>query len=458
MAKRMDWARAFKPVASDARPSRAATEATERRALVASKPLRPSDVPVSRSTDAIERDAEAFADRILPRPRGQSALESPVETAPAAVWEAIDEPGRPLVGRERLSELGDLSSVRVHTGGKASESARILAADAYAVGHDIVLGEGYAPDEPSGRRLIAHELEHVNQRRLGGSLIVARQPQAKIGRPTASTDTAAADRKGRELAERIKSGKWGSADAEKLAHDLEFFEGTARARFRAAIREALGEELKEYEGAERWLPEQAAAVTQQRLVVPISKQAPRALSGFRVQYSAQIFDETTEGTTVEVYTDTSAYADVSISVPLAKVATFKIGATERKGTKESEKHETKHGGRTGRTISRTFKVQRVERDVFTYDEEKTYFGVTEPTGYGLPAPQIAHRVTYEQRGYNPTDKQRGYQIVPEEGGEVIGPFWAPFERGTWDEHAGLFECWDWLRREQEQIAQEAAKW
>ena len=179
----------------------------------------------------MERDAEAVADRMLPRPPGQSGLESPVTTAPAAVWEAIDEPGRSLVGRERVSELGDLSSVRVHVGDKASESARILAADAYTVGHHIVLGEGYVPDRPSGRRLIAHELQHVIQQRgRGGSLIVARQPQAKIGRPTASTDTAAAERKGRELAERIKSGKWGPADAEKLAHGLEFFEGAARVR------------------------------------------------------------------------------------------------------------------------------------------------------------------------------------------------------------------------------------
>src|SRR5205823_2540727 len=160
------------PVTSDARPTPSATRATERQSLIPTRSLRPSEVPVSRSTDAMERDAEAVADRMLPRPPGQSGLESPVTTAPAAVWEAIDEPGRSLVGRERVSELGDLSSVRVHVGDKASESARILAADAYTVGHHIVLGEGYVPDRPSGRRLIAHELQHVIQQRgRGGSLI-----------------------------------------------------------------------------------------------------------------------------------------------------------------------------------------------------------------------------------------------------------------------------------------------
>jgi len=340
-------------------------------------------------------------------------------------------------------------------GAKATESARILAADAYTVGDHVVLGEGYAPDQPAGRRLMAHELEHVLQRRRGGSLVVARQPTTKANRSTASTDAATAERKAREYAERIKRGAWGSADAAKLAHDLAFFEGTARVRLLATMRELLGQEIKEYEdeSSDRWVPEQSAVVTAQRLVVPISKQQ-KVLSGFRVNYSAFIYDESSEGTTVEVYTDVSAYTDVSVGIPLGKVVQIKAGATARTGKKETEKKESKHGVRTGRTISRTYRVQKVERDVFTYDENKTYWGVNKPEHpqYGLPGAQIAKRVTYEERGYNTTEKQRGYQIVPEEGGEVVGPLWAPFATGIWDERAPLVEVWDWLARQQQQIA------
>lgn len=67
---------------------------------------------------------------------------------------------------ERLGE--DFSDVRVHTGGKADESARALAAQAYTVGSEIVFRSGaYQPDTPGGQRVIAHELAHVVQQRAG---------------------------------------------------------------------------------------------------------------------------------------------------------------------------------------------------------------------------------------------------------------------------------------------------
>jgi hypothetical protein len=63
----------------------------------------------------------------------------------------------------------DLSQVRVHTGPRASESARAVNAQAYTMGHDIVFGAGrYAPGTDKGRRLLAHELTHVVQQ--AGSL------------------------------------------------------------------------------------------------------------------------------------------------------------------------------------------------------------------------------------------------------------------------------------------------
>jgi hypothetical protein len=54
--------------------------------------------------------------------------------------------------------------VRVHTDGKAADSARAVNALAYTVGKDVVFGLGqYAPDTAAGRRLVAHELTHVVQ-------------------------------------------------------------------------------------------------------------------------------------------------------------------------------------------------------------------------------------------------------------------------------------------------------
>jgi hypothetical protein len=62
----------------------------------------------------------------------------------------------------------DFSSVRVHTDGRASESAKAVQAHAYTVGNDVVFQSGqYAPDSPSGQRMLAHELTHVVQQRQG---------------------------------------------------------------------------------------------------------------------------------------------------------------------------------------------------------------------------------------------------------------------------------------------------
>lgn len=80
--------------------------------------------------------------------------------------------GQPLDAGVRATmeaSLGqDFSGVRVHTGGKAAESARAVQAHAYTVGNDIVFGgSNYAPGTPTGQRMLAHELTHVVQQRSG---------------------------------------------------------------------------------------------------------------------------------------------------------------------------------------------------------------------------------------------------------------------------------------------------
>ena len=73
---------------------------------------------------------------------------------------------RPSAGRSEARFGHDFSSVRVHTDGRAAESARAVSANAYTVGSDVVFGAGrYAPATTEGSRLLAHELAHTVQQR-----------------------------------------------------------------------------------------------------------------------------------------------------------------------------------------------------------------------------------------------------------------------------------------------------
>lgn len=112
--------------------------------------------------------------RNLQRLAGNSSVGSMLsEQEQSPVRDVIrSDRGEPLDTKTRgymESRLGqDLSDVRVHTGGKADESARSINAQAYTVGSDVVFGGGkYQPDTPAGQRVIAHELTHVVQQRSG---------------------------------------------------------------------------------------------------------------------------------------------------------------------------------------------------------------------------------------------------------------------------------------------------
>lgn len=82
--------------------------------------------------------------------------------------------GQPLSASERSffePRFGrDFSHVRVHTDAEAAEVSGTLQARAFTVGRDIAFGAGeYAPDERSGKLLLAHELAHVVQQGGGGT-------------------------------------------------------------------------------------------------------------------------------------------------------------------------------------------------------------------------------------------------------------------------------------------------
>jgi outer membrane protein OmpA-like peptidoglycan-associated protein len=99
---------------------------------------------------------------------GEAAEGRAAREAARAADDAVRSPGRPLDPAARAflePRFGrDLGAVRVHTGARSDASARALGADAFAVGRDLVFAGGrYAPGEPAGRRLLAHELAHVFQ-------------------------------------------------------------------------------------------------------------------------------------------------------------------------------------------------------------------------------------------------------------------------------------------------------
>ncbi len=87
---------------------------------------------------------------------------------PPVVHEVLHSAGQPLDRATQdffAARLGhDFSRVRVHTDGRASESARAVNALAYTVGKDIVFASGeFRPDTRAGKQLLAHELVHVLQ-------------------------------------------------------------------------------------------------------------------------------------------------------------------------------------------------------------------------------------------------------------------------------------------------------
>ncbi|HEX7048867.1 MAG TPA: DUF4157 domain-containing protein [Longimicrobiales bacterium] len=93
--------------------------------------------------------------------------------SPAGAAIAALGPGQPLDAPTRRffePRFGrDLGHVRVHTGGRAAESARELGARAYAIGRDVVFGAGrFSPQSAPGRKLLAHELAHVVQQDAAG--------------------------------------------------------------------------------------------------------------------------------------------------------------------------------------------------------------------------------------------------------------------------------------------------
>ncbi len=124
---------------------------------------------------------------------------------PSIVHEVLQSPGQPLDGATRQffePRFGaDFSGVRVHTDGKAAESAKAVNSHAYTVGNRIVFGQGnYSTISLTGRRLLAHELAHTIQQ--GGAKNSSNTPV-----PNQIAETDAAEREAEHAAIAISNGQ-----------------------------------------------------------------------------------------------------------------------------------------------------------------------------------------------------------------------------------------------------------
>ncbi len=150
--------------------------------------------PLQRKCDQCRKKRQLLQRSAL---KNSSLEEKGSDSAPPIVHDVLRSSGSPLDAATRAfmePRFGqDFSQVRVHTGARASESAKAVDALAYTVGRDVVFKEGqYNPGNAGGRALLAHELAHVGQQEsapVSGSLYIA-----DSGSPTERQATDSASR------------------------------------------------------------------------------------------------------------------------------------------------------------------------------------------------------------------------------------------------------------------------
>ncbi len=142
---------------------------------------------IGQPNDIYEQEADRVADEVMRMPDKQHIADSPLRSiADSSTSHIIDH--KPSGGGQPLPEpvraffeprFGyDFSQVRVHMDVEAAESARVLNAQAYTVGQDIVFGTGqYAVETANGRRLLAHELTHVAQQPETSARVIRREEE-----------------------------------------------------------------------------------------------------------------------------------------------------------------------------------------------------------------------------------------------------------------------------------------
>jgi hypothetical protein len=128
-------------------------------------------------------------------------------------------------------------------------------------------------------------------------------------------------------------------------------------------------------------------------------------SGVLHTYTCQVFKEESTGSGKENYVDVYVSSDLGLKVPVIEsILTIDVRMGRKTGQKTYTKQETKNAVRTGTQVSRNFMVQKVGRDCLIL-APKNYVAPN-----GLPTWQYL-------------SVQFGYQIVPREGGDTLGPYW-----------------------------------
>jgi hypothetical protein len=197
------------------------------------------------------------------------------EEEPSSVRDVVGkgggEPLDPVLRREMEVRLGgaDLSAVRVHSDAKAARSALDVAATAYTVGDEIVLGaDTPALDSHAGKQMLAHELTHVIQQRQGPVSGTPGPDGVSISHPSDGFEQAAVANASRAMSAQMAPAPLGEAvqrvigtgedeeEAEALQEEMpaeaELEEGEAEqgAELAEAGQEEVVEEAAEEEGAE----------------------------------------------------------------------------------------------------------------------------------------------------------------------------------------------------------------
>lgn len=150
--------------------------------------------------DALEREADRLADTVV---KGRFPEKDPsispasggAAKLPAGVRDVLAQSGEPLGHAERAyfePRFGrDLSSILIHRQGAAEHSAAALGARAYAHGRHVVFGKGeFAPQTTAGRHLLAHELSHTLQQRMGTPVLQRKSQDEDKNKPGVVTVTA----------------------------------------------------------------------------------------------------------------------------------------------------------------------------------------------------------------------------------------------------------------------------
>ncbi len=205
---------------------------------------------LGRTDNRLENEAHRAAEQVARVPQGDLSTDVtgrkalPVVQRGTAPFtqEVLGSPGQPLDTATRAwiePRLGhDFSSVRVHTGSAAAESAEGLNARAYAVGTDVAFAAGeFAPADNAGRALLAHELTHVVQQSRGAASGVQRQP----GKGSDfQNDSSAAKYRGDVMAKRIREhGRLSKEARAKIQSEVAYFEGAARSAYLKIVNPAL---------------------------------------------------------------------------------------------------------------------------------------------------------------------------------------------------------------------------